>query len=92
MPNTKYTVRWNPDSRWNYRHWTVTKYSDGCLSSISSTFLSEAIAYPLKMKTDYPQNVEVLLPSLECKEQARRYYGRILEEMFNVTEGKFIGC
>jgi len=92
MEVSKYSVRWNPDSRWNYGHWTVTRYSSGCSSSSHYNYLSDALKHPLWIKELYPENVELTFPSKEAKERARSYYGSILEDMFNVTEGKFIGC
>lgn len=91
MANTTYSIRWNPDSRWNYGHWTVTRKSQGCTSFYHKTYFSDAIAHPLNMKDKYPDSTDVVLPSYESKEKARRYYGAILNEMFNVTEGEFIG-
>lgn len=93
---TTYTIYWNPDGRWNSYHWSVIRREElseygGITSSTSSTFLSDALMYPMYIKNLFPATI-VIEPSAESKEQARRYYGRILNSMFNETEGEFIGC
>lgn len=93
MPSKiEYSVYWNPDSRWNHHHWDVTMCHMGTRSTQSYTYLSKAIEWPLKMRDKNPDHIIVILPTAQVKEAARQYYGKILEEMFNVTEGKFIGC
>lgn len=70
----------------------LTDEGTGVSCSFNDHFLSSAVEHPIKLKSDYPDTVVVTLPSEEIKERARRYYGLILEEMFNETKGVYIGC
>lgn len=87
-----YRIFWNPDSRWTTYHWSVSMKHAGCISSSSYTFLSDALSHPLWIKEQYPDNTEIVFPTQESKERARKYYGDVLEDMINENEGKYIGC
>lgn len=96
MGDYKYKVYWNPDGRFNYGHWSVSVYNrlsehGGISSGMSYNYLSDAIRHPTKMLAKHPETTTVIFPDAEQKEIARKYYGSVLNGIFE-NNGLFIGC
>lgn len=96
MSTTEYSVYWNPDGRWNYGHWSVIQYNrlsehGGTSSGAAYTYLSDAMRHPNKMLEMFPNTTTAIFPDAEQREIARRYYGAILNGIFE-NDGRFIGC
>jgi len=98
MEHITYYIDWSPDSRFTYGHWIVRKSYHIALESpaymhsrSTYTFSSDAILHAVSLRKKYPNNIHIKFPSVELKERARQYYGRVLEDIMN-NDGLFIGC